>query len=258
MVKFKRAMKKKAFKTRGIKKGPKGSAKITKIVKKVMRKEAEWNHLSRTQYFQFPNYTATTANLDAGFWGGVSIFPQPGSASTNRDGKMIKTVIQSLFMSVEFYMNKIRVTPTGSDNIPFHQVRVIVFTCDFIPTPNAVIADFFNVDTTVDGDPATYQINRSIVTVIKDRTYYVQNPMYWNPNTPSTQAIVPKPVCAIRIMKSKRRWNQLSFPTENSTVPNKRTAQTYVACIPRNIVQNNISNASVGISLVCKTYYTDN
>jgi len=230
---------------------------ITKIVEASLAKKLEVNHYTTYAEFEIQNYPKEAfSRVKAGYMTNITNFPSQGDTSFQRDGKMIKNVNQVFKIKLKFMMNFLDTTLSTSSQIPFHTWRVIVWTSNKAVNPAANYDDFFKGNSdAIDLDIAG--LNRTNIVVIKDKVFNVSNPNYLPGTAPQAAGAMPDPLCAVRYMTVKRRWKQITFPTEGSATPAKVNANTYLT-----ILANRVSahSASLGIgraSIRTVTYYTD-
>lgn len=193
----------------------------------------------------------------------MSIWPGQGDNSYQRDGKIIKNVTQAFRIKFIFYITQQKATQTAGDLIPYHTWRVILWTAKQDVVVGSNCAEFFRMNSNSTNGIDLVSINKTKITVIKDKVYNIPNIHYHPGSTPLNSVQLSKPVCAVRYLTAKRRWKQINFPTNNSNEPSKSSNYTFMSILPYGVNTNfvapdTIETNKVGFwNLRTITYFTD-
>lgn len=212
---------------------------MKKIVRNMIRNNSEFN----THYFfsgdVYKKYVASSStSLRGDFFKPMQQWPTQSLTSTGRQGKIIRNVIANYAITLYMYgyvrptVNRV---PTRDDIVPWIMFRVIVFTSDTAFTNGTDIPDFWNkLDNTVDLN--MNRINRTKITVLLDKivSNSNMNSAYIVNGTGSmpAQTVTGYGIQKTKTFKVKRKWKQISFPTDTSIIPADHKKITYLAVIP--------------------------
>ena len=222
-----------------------------------MNSDQEYNiHFNYTSWLFGKYNTTTTSALRTTHFAPMESWPAQSLTSAGRQGKSIKNVTATFKILVKFYGWLNKANPAATDIIPWMNVRIIVFTLNDNQVVTSSITDFWRqLDNAA---PMEYlRVNRTKVTVLYDKITQFRNdtPYAVNSNPPA-KSVVDKPTLKTKTITVKRRWNNVTFPSETATNPADPKKITYIAVIPMTEYVNlTIADHMVNTAILMNMYY---
>ena len=234
---------------RTVMKGP-----LNRMINRAIKSNEQYNIHYKYTELAVPLYSPlTSTSLRGNFFQLLPTFPAQSLTSTGRQGRVIKNVKQVFNVQIFLQNWVVKTDPAAVDQILEMRVRVIVFTSDVFIAAATNIADFWNIS----DDAVPFEqnrVNRSKFTVIKDRVYRYTNETYYANMDPPAANVMATGSGKTVAFKIKRRWKQITFPTETSVTPADNKKFTYIAVIPNSDLLDKASNA-VEYTALMTMYY---